>query len=602
MRLKKTGRKSKIIGVLLVITMILQCLPLIALANANTAAVGQWQFNEGTGKVATDASGNGNNGKICGATWVDGKVGKALSFDGNDYVEIPHRANLNPCNAISVEAWINPASMKVWQRIVSKSPHPNTDYSMFIGTDKRVGVSVKMGKIAQTVYSAKNTLQVGTWTHVVGTYDGCRMRLYINGKQVNSFPLKGKINVNKGALRIGGDPQGDYFQGIIDEVSIYDKALTACEVLNHYQAAMKDKEVEVPTIPEVETSQAVAAGYNFSMYLKNDGTVWAWGDNEYGQLGDSPDKFRTEPVQVKGLTGVKAVSTEAFYSLALKNDGTVWGWSYNFTGQLGNGTKAAKTTLVQAKGLTNVKRITAGHNHSMAVKNDGTVWAWGYNYHGQLGDGTTTSKLTPVQVKGLTNVKDIGIGFYYSIALKNDGTVWAWGDNNCGQLGDGTKTVRIQPVQVKGLTNIVAIAAGANSVLALKNDGTVWAWGSNAYGQVGDGTTEDRLTPVQVKGLTNVAAVEGGSNFSLALKNDGTVWTWGNNAYGQLGDSTDEFRTEPVRVKGLTGVKTLSAGSYHCIVQKTDGTVWAWGNNESGQLGDGTTTDRYEPVRVNLGL
>ncbi|RKG50096.1 kelch-like protein [Corallococcus sp. AB011P] len=341
----------------------------------------------------------------------------------------------------------------------------------------------------------------------------------------------------------------------------------------------------------------LAAGSGHTLALKQDGTVWAWGSNGQGQLGDGTGADRLTPVQVQGLTGVAAFAAGSLHSLAVKQDGTVWAWGTN-NGQLGDGTTTQRLTPVQVQGLTGVAALAAGIHHTLALKQDGTVWAWGYNGQGQLGDGTITQRLTPVQVQGLTGVAALAAGSLHSLALKQDGTVWAWGDNTQGQLGDGTTTQRRTPVQVPGLTGVAAITGGNSHSLALKQDGTVWAWGDNTQGQLGDGTTTQRLTPVQMQGLTGIAALAGGNSHSLALKQDGTVWAWGDNTYGRLGDGTTTQRLTPVQVPGLTGVATLAGGASHSLALKQDGTVWAWGFNMYGRLGDGTTTQRLTPVQV----
>ena len=344
----------------------------------------------------------------------------------------------------------------------------------------------------------------------------------------------------------------------------------------------------------------IAAGYGYSLALKNDGTVWAWGDNEAGQLGDGTTTQRNAAVQVSGLAGVSAIAAGYMHSLALKSDGTVWAWGLNNHGQLGDGTQTDRYIPVQVPGLTDVIAIAAGEYHCLALKNDGTVWAWGDNEFGQLGDGSTTDRHTPVQVSGLSGVIAVAAGGLYSLALKSDGTVWAWGDNYRGQLGDGSTTDRHTPVEVSSLTGVTAISAGYLHSVALKNDGTVWAWGYNNYGQLGDGSTTRRPTPVQVSGLTGVSAIEAGDQHCLALKNDGTVVAWGNNYFGQVGDGTQTNRSTPVQVSGLdgVGVVAVAAGGFHSLALKSDGTVVAWGRNLYGELGDGTTTDKYTPVQV----
>ncbi|MDO8240460.1 MAG: hypothetical protein Q7T51_00540, partial [Candidatus Moranbacteria bacterium] len=278
-----------------------------------------------------------------------------------------------------------------------------------------------------------------------------------------------------------------------------------------------------------------------SLALKADGTVWAWGYNAQGQLGDNSTISKLTPVQVKGIGGVNyltdvvAIAGGNGHSLALKADGTVWAWGNNSNGQLGDSTTTSILTPVQTSNLTNVVAISSAHNHSIALKSDGTAWAWGLNSQGQLGDNTVSQKSVPVQIKDiggvgfLSNVISISAGYEFSMALKADGTVWSWGNNWYGQLGDNTTTSRLTPVQVKGvggvgyLTDMSSISAGGMFSLGLKSDGTVWAWGYGPDGELGDNTATSRLTPVQVKGvggvgfLTDVIAIKAGDKHSLAI-------------------------------------------------------------------------------------
>jgi len=364
-------------------------------------------------------------------------------------------------------------------------------------------------------------------------------------------------------------------------------------------------------------SPAISAGGQYSLALKSDGTVWAWGYNVNGELGDGTTTDRNTPVQVHGpgnvgfLTGVTAISAGSNHSLALKSDGTVWAWGWNGEGELGNGSTANSSTPVQVNGLTGVTAISAGSYHSLALKGDGTVWAWGHNNEGQLGIGSTTDSSTPVQISSLTGVTAISAGHLHSLALKGDGTVSAWGYNGYGQIGDGTDgsgTNKVTPVDV--FSGAKAISAGGYHSLALKNDGTVSAWGHNGNGQLGDGTYSNTNTPADTaSSLTGVTAISAGDNHSVALKGDGTVWAWGGNAEGQLGDGTTTVNSRtPVQVKDpagtglLTGVKAIVAGYDHVLALKDDGTVFAWGYNSNGQLGNGSTADSNLPIQTSISL
>jgi alpha-tubulin suppressor-like RCC1 family protein len=353
----------------------------------------------------------------------------------------------------------------------------------------------------------------------------------------------------------------------------------------------------------------VIASHHSSYALKDDGTVWAWGSNYYGNLGDGTTINSLLPIKVYGLSDIIAISAGSNHAMALKNDGTVWAWGDNLYGRLGDGTTTDSYTPVRVIGLADVASIAAGESHSLALKNDGTVWAWGNNYAGGLGDGTTTNRYTPIQVFNLYNVRKISAGSLFSLALKNDGTCWAWGRNWSGRLGDGTTTDRYTPVQVVGmndigfLSDLADINAALYYSLVIKRDRTVWGWGNNHEGQLGDGTTTDRYTPVQAFEINDAKTISSKWYSTFVLKNDSTVLAWGLNSQGQLGDGTTVNRLSPIQVSGLSGVYVISAGNTHAIALKEDGTVWAWGDNLYGKLGDGTQTNRYSPIQVlNLNL
>jgi alpha-tubulin suppressor-like RCC1 family protein len=325
---------------------------------------------------------------------------------------------------------------------------------------------------------------------------------------------------------------------------------------------------------------AIAASEHHTVVLKEDGTVWAWGENRSGELGDGTTFDRLTPVRVSGLTDVVAItaggSRGGGHTVALKADGTVWA-----CGQLGGG-----RTPKQVPDLSKVVAIAAGAYHALSLKADGTVWAWGRNWNGQLGVADTRVRAVPTQVLELSGVVSIAAGGSHSVALKADGTVWTWGWNSGGQLGVADTSDRWMPVLVRGLSGVVAITAGERHTGALKADGTVWDWGENFAGELGDGTTFRRSTPVRVSALTDIVAVTTGGSpagvaylggHTVALKRDGTVWTWGQNGLGQLGDGTTTIRHTPVQVLGLSEVTAISAADSHTMALKADGTVWAWG-------------------------
>ena len=340
----------------------------------------------------------------------------------------------------------------------------------------------------------------------------------------------------------------------------------------------------------------------------------SWGSNNIGELGDGTFTSRSLYGAVSGLgSGIVQIAAGSSFGLALRSDGTVWAWGSNGAGQLGDGTTTtSQTTPVEVTGLSGVVAVAAGIDQSLALRSDGTVWAWGGDRYGQLGDGANNAaQPTPVQVTGLTGVTKIAAGGLFSLALRSDGTVWAWGYNAVGELGNGTTADSNVPVQVTGLARITAIAAGeGDSAMAIRTYPirktgvtSVWTWGSNDAGELGDGTLSSHLVPEQVTGIgaRGIAGIAVGNGFELALGADGSVWAWGADGYGQLGIGPQFTRfTRPVQaIAAGSGIIQLAAGVNHVLALRSNGTVLAWGKNSYGELGLGNTDPAGGPVQVS---
>jgi alpha-tubulin suppressor-like RCC1 family protein len=334
--------------------------------------------------------------------------------------------------------------------------------------------------------------------------------------------------------------------------------------------------------------------------------LWNWGSNFYGRLGDNTTTDKSSPVQtITGGTNWRQVAGGGNHTAAIKTDGTLWTWGHNFYGQLGDNTSVNKSSPVQTVTVgTNWRQVECGSVHTAAIKTDGTLWLWGINNNGQLGDNTVTSKSSPVQtIAGGTNWRQVSCGDYHTAAIKTDGTLWLWGWDSNGQLGDNTTTSKSSPVQtIAGGTNWRQVACGNSHTAAVKTDGTLWTWGSNFNGILGDNTTTSKSSPVQtIAGGTNWRQVACGGH-TAAIKTDGTLWLWGWNTNGQLGDSTTTSKSSPVQtIAGGTNWRQVASGAYHTAAIKTDGTLWTWGLGGSGQLGDNTTTDKSSPVQTIAG-
>ena len=360
-------------------------------------------------------------------------------------------------------------------------------------------------------------------------------------------------------------------------------------------------ETEPVLIAQGATCKAIDAGINHTVGIKSDGTLWAWGENGYGAIGDGTTTDRYLPVNIDAFTTWRAVASGVYHTAAIKSDGTLWTWGRDNYGQLGDGTTEDKTapTQVGTASDTWISVATGGY-HTAGIKSNGTLWAWGYNAFGQIGDGSTTQRSSPVQILSAgNNWVSVAAGYHHTLAIKSNGTLWAWGYNYYGQLGNRTSTNANTPTQVGTDTDWVSVAAGDYHTIAVKADGTVRAWGYNTYGQIGDWTTTNRNVPTWTDPDYTWASVAAGGEHSIAVKSDGTLWAWGYNIQGQLGDGTVSLKKSPMQIGTDTGWAFVAAGIEHTLgIQKTDGSLWAWGANDYGQLGDGTPFARTEPTQI----
>ncbi len=401
-----------------------------------------------------------------------------------------------------------------------------------------------------------------------------------------------------------------------DDILYYSKIINQLKIGTVFTVASYSnlpdvKSVEIGSIYLVENEGIVyIPNKKAEMWIKISqditGLIWGLGNNLYGKLGNNSTVQTDSPVSVIGANNSwSQISQTVLGIAALQDDGTIWAWGDNALGEMGNGTTVRQSSPVSVVGgFTDWTQlpISAGlGSHQLALRSNKTIWSWGFNGQGQLGDNSTTVRSSPVSiVGGIDNWLQISTGVHSS-AIREDGTLWTWGDNDNGQLGDGTTVDRSSPVSVVGgFTNWCQISIGGNLTSAIRADGTLWAWGDNSSGQLGNGATVKRSSPVSVVGgFTDWCHIRSSLYLSAAIRSNGTIWTWGKNDLGQLGDNSTTNRLSPVQVVGgYTDWCDLAAGPTRMAAIRTNGTLWAWGCNISGSLGDGTFISRSSPVSI----
>ncbi|WP_317643645.1 InlB B-repeat-containing protein [Bombiscardovia apis] len=393
-----------------------------------------------------------------------------------------------------------------------------------------------------------------------------------------------------------------------------------------------------PLAPQGISFSRISSGSKHTLAIGSDGNTYAWGSNEYGQLGDDSSSNQNLPVRVLAPANVHflQVSAGSEFSAALGSDGNIYTWGRNSAGQLGNGTLTNQPTPRRiAQGVLPVGKrytqVSVGDSHVLALANTNRIYTWGQNAEGQLGDGTQINRRLPVQVQlgpqidGVT-FTSISAGDNHSLAIGKDNNTYAWGRNVEGQLGIGTNSslekspVKTQSGALPAGAHFTQISAGGRYSLAVDNNNNLYAWGDNQSSQLGDGTTVGKNAPTQVNpgvipsgvSFTHISA---GDKHSLVIDSNGDAYTWGSNDNGQLGDNTSgSNRSTPVKVQQgtlPTGVRLnqISAGSTQSTAIGSDGHAYTWGGNGYGQLGSGsngagnppdTTADQHEPVQVGL--
>ena len=336
--------------------------------------------------------------------------------------------------------------------------------------------------------------------------------------------------------------------------------------------------------------------------LKPYGSIWGWGLNTVGQLGNGNTTNLSSPVQIGSDTDWHQVVSTYQSTFALKSDGTVWAWGRNNEGQLGQGNTTNTSSPVQVGSRTDWKWI-GGHGTGLVLSaslSAGKVYITGGNSQGVQGRGNTTSTSSPVQLGTDKEFKYVSNN-NGQVILGTDGSnqMWCMGNNGSGELGIGDTTSRSSPVQLGARTDFVRGAEHGNASSWTMSTGKMYAAGNNGFRKFMDETGTNTSSPVQVGSDTDWAHFRtGGSRAQATMRTNGTLWTGGYGAYGMAGDGTVGVnQASPVQVGSLTTWTGVSFGNHHCLGFQ-GGKLFSWGRSREGQNGRGNTTSASSPVQV----
>ncbi len=559
--------------------------------------VGHWQLNESIGTIAKDRMARSDGTLINNPTWqpADGKLGGAASFNAADdeKIEIPRTDALEP-SSVTVSAWIQVNGTpnddiivrKQWQ---SQSSPTFLSYALSINSSGRLIFSTG------TTGSASGTMDPalvpsGEWLHVTGTYDPSgpapQRKIYVNGAMVASNTITSPILYDKtatGNLYIGGGQfASQAFNGLIDDVRIYNYGMSAQEVEKLYQLG-------VPAL-NLQT-------------VKKPGKLVSWGLDTDEALGNGPvEGNRTIPGP--GIPGdFIDVSVSGSGGCGIKVGGTVWCWGLNTAGELGNGTTAPAAGAVQALNIDDAVQISRGGNTTCVLRKGGSIWCWGNNGDGQFGKGTAVSSAVPSKGPHFDDFVFVSAGNAITCGIRSSGEAWCWGRGTSGGLGNGANANSRVPVKVSNISNFSHLhAVNYQGVCGVTKEGKGYCWGTENLGNFGNGATSGiQNVPSEILNVSDFVKINILSAYACGLRASGEISCWGVGTHGALGTGNLSNTDVPAAVVNIDDFVDMAATSNSgCGIRKS-GEAWCWGINTDGQLGNGTGNNSTIPVKVTGG-